>query len=68
MKIAVLVVVIVIALSAVPSIAQTPAEWRDTLADHLAGTWKVEGKVMGREAHHEVSAEWVLNHQFVRNL
>jgi hypothetical protein len=46
--------------------AQVPAEWQDSLVDHLAGIWKVEGQVMGREAHHEVHAEWVLNHQFLR--
>ncbi|HMK31370.1 MAG TPA: hypothetical protein VK473_16930 [Terriglobales bacterium] len=49
------------------SLAQGPAsEWRDELADHMAGTWKIEGKVMGRQAHHEVRAEWILNHQFLR--
>ena len=48
------------------SLAQTPTEWRDDLVDRMAGTWKLEGQVMGREAHHEVRAEWVLNHQFLR--
>ena len=46
--------------------AQVPQDWRDPLVDHLSGTWKVEGNVMGREAHHELQAEWVLNHQFLR--
>lgn len=46
--------------------AQSPAEWRDDLVDHMAGTWKLQGQVMGRDAHHEVDAEWVLNHQFLR--
>ncbi len=46
--------------------AQSPVEWRDDLVDHLVGTWKLEAEIMGREAHHEVEAEWVLNHQFVR--
>jgi hypothetical protein len=32
----------------------------------MAGTWKVEGQIMGREVHHEVHADWVLNHQFLR--
>jgi len=50
----------------VSSGAQTPAEWRDDLVEHMVGTWKLEGKVMGRVAHHEVQAEWVLNHQFLR--
>ena len=46
--------------------AQTPQEWRDDLVDHLAGDWKLEGQVMGREGHHDVQAEWALNHQFLR--
>lgn len=46
--------------------AQTPAEWRDDLVDQMAGDWKLEGTVMGRAGHHDVRAEWVLNHQFLR--
>jgi len=46
--------------------AQAPAPWQDTLVDHLAGSWQAAGQVMGREAHHTVEAEWVLNHQFLR--
>jgi hypothetical protein len=46
--------------------AQAPAAWQDDLVNHLAGVWKLEGAMMGREAHHEVRAEWVLNHQFLR--
>ncbi len=46
--------------------AQAPAEWRDDLVGHMAGTWKMEGHVMGRDAHHEVRADWMLNHQFLR--
>ena len=46
--------------------AQAPDEWRDDLAEHMAGTWKLQGQVMGRDAHHDVEAEWVLNHQFLR--
>lgn len=26
----------------------------------------MQGKVMGRDAHHQVEADWVLNHQFLR--
>jgi Protein of unknown function (DUF1579) len=50
----------------VASAAQAPAEFRDDLVDHMSGAWKMEGQVMGRDAHHEVEAEWVLNHQFLR--
>jgi len=45
---------------------QRPAEWHDDLADHMAGTWKMEGQVVGNAAHHEMRVEWVLNHQFLR--
>ena len=71
MKIA-LPIVLLIALPAIlassPSFAQASAGWHDDLLDHLPGTWKVEGKILGRDAHHEVNAEWLLNHQFVRIL
>jgi hypothetical protein len=50
----------------VPSPAQAPPPWNDALVDHMAGAWKVEGQVAGRDAHHEVRADWMLNHQFLR--
>jgi len=53
-------------LLSLPLAAQTPADWPDTLVNHLAGFWKLEGKVMGNDAHHDVQADWVLNHQFLR--
>jgi hypothetical protein len=52
----------------VPLGAQTSAEWRDDLVDHMTGTWKMEGQILGRVAHHEVQAEWVFDHQFLRIL
>lgn len=45
--------------------AQLPAEWHDDLVDHMAGNWKVSGEILGQASHHEVHAEWALNHQFV---
>lgn len=57
---------IAVILLACPVAAQAPAEWRDDLVNHLAGSWRIEGKVMGSEAHHDVQADWVLNHQFLR--
>lgn len=66
MKIPLLLTLTAVVLLSVPSAAQAPAEWRDDLVDRMAGTWKLEGQVMGREAHHEVRADWVLNHQFLR--
>ena len=48
------------------ALAQVPEPWHDDLVEHLTGAWKLEGQVMGRAAHHDVRAEWVLNHQFLR--
>jgi len=66
MKIGYVRVWIVIAMLAATATAQAPGEWRDELVERMAGNWKMAGQVMGREAHHEVRAEWVLNHQFLR--
>ncbi len=46
--------------------APSPSPWHDDLVDHMAGTWNLDGQVMGRDAHHQVQAEWVLNQQFLR--
>lgn len=48
------------------AVAQAPLEWKDDLVDHMVGAWILSGQVMGREAHHDVQAEWVLHHQFLR--
>jgi hypothetical protein len=61
------VLVLVLGLVAGLSLAQSPPPaWHDELAEDMAGDWNVEGQVLGRPAHHEIQAEWVLNHQFLR--
>lgn len=66
MRFAACVLLMLVALRVDPAHAQAPAEWKDDLVDHLAGAWTLTGQVMGRDAHHDVQAEWVLNHQFLR--
>jgi hypothetical protein len=63
-----LIAVAVLAALPGPATAQAPPGpgWTDDLVDRMAGTWRLEGDVMGHEAHHEVRAEWVFNHQFLR--
>ena len=56
----------VLVVSANLACGQAPPKWDDDLVHHLAGAWTLTGQVMGREAHHNVQAEWVLNHQFLR--
>ena len=58
-------IVLLIALAHAPLAAQTP-EWHDGLVDHMTGVWKLQGPVMGHLGHHDVEADWVLNHQFLR--
>jgi hypothetical protein len=67
MKFQSLSLIAVLALGAVSiASAQTPPDWHDELVEHMAGEWKLTGQVMGRDGHHDVQAEWVLNHQFLR--
>src|ERR1700733_3788876 len=45
--------------------AQQPA-FKDALLDHLAGSWILEGNIADEEATHDVVAEWVLDHHYLR--
>lgn len=66
MKFRALLVALLLLLACGSAVAQLPSPWNDSLVDHMAGAWKAEGQILGREAHHEIQAEWVLNHQFLR--
>jgi hypothetical protein len=59
-------VLLVAVLAPTSLCAQRPSGWQDDLVDQLTGDWKLEGQVMGSTGHHDVQAEWVLNHQFLR--
>lgn len=36
------------------------------LLDHLAGQWVLQGTIAGQQTTHDVQAEWVLNHEYLR--
>jgi hypothetical protein len=36
------------------------------LLDHLAGKWLMEGTIAGQPTKHNIDAEWVLNHHYLR--
>jgi hypothetical protein len=55
-----------LAASFLASAQSPPSEWHDDLLDHLLGRWDMNGTVLGRDAHHALEAEWILNHQFLR--
>jgi hypothetical protein len=48
-----------------PAAADEPP-LQDPLLDHLVGTWVLQGTIAGQETTHDVVAEWVLGHQYVR--
>jgi hypothetical protein len=45
---------ILVAVIALRSHAQTPGEWHDDLVEHMTGSWKVRGQVMGLGAQPHV--------------
>jgi hypothetical protein len=45
--------------------AQQPT-FHDALLDHLAGSWVLQGTIAGRPTTHDITAEWVLAHQYLR--
>ncbi len=36
------------------------------ILDHLVGRWVLQGPIAGRQATHDVTGEWVANHQYLR--
>jgi hypothetical protein len=52
-------------LLATPAFAQQ-ATFNDPLVDHLAGKWVLTGPMDGKTVTHDVTAEWVLAHQYLQ--
>jgi hypothetical protein len=52
-------------LLSVPAAAQQQG-FQDALLDHLAGNWVLRGTIAGSETTHDIAAEWVLGHQYLR--
>ena len=44
--------------------AQEPIH--DPLLEHLVGSWVLEGTIAGQQTTHDVTADWVLTHQYVQ--
>ncbi len=40
--------------------------FKDPLLDNLVGRWDAPGRVHGQDVHSRLTAEWVLNHQFLQ--
>jgi len=61
----ILTVAACLTLGAGLAVAQQPT-FHDQLLDKLTGEWLLQGTIMGRQNTHDISAEWVLEHQYVR--
>jgi len=51
-------------LSATPAAAQQ-ATFNDPLVDHLAGQWVLTGQMDKGQTTHDITAQWVLAHQYL---
>jgi hypothetical protein len=45
--------------------AQAPAV-SDSLLDHMAGNWVLQGVIARQQTTHDITAEWALGHQYLR--
>ena len=48
-----------------PATAEEPG-FQDALLDHFAGKWVLQGTIAGGEVTHDITAEWVVGHQYLR--
>jgi hypothetical protein len=56
---------LLILCSTTATFAQQPPV-KSSLLDHLVGKWVLEGTIGGRDTTHDVNAEWVLDHHYLR--
>jgi len=47
------------------AVAQQPP-LNSPLLDHLGGKWVLEGMIAGKHVTHDVDADWVLDHHYLR--
>jgi len=53
------------ATMSLPAFTQQSAA-QDPLLERLTGSWILQGTIAGRETTHDIEAEWVLGHEYVR--
>lgn len=58
-----LLVFLILCVSA--AAAQRPP-LNSALLDHLTGEWVLQGTIAGKQTTHDITAEWVANHQYLR--
>ena len=58
--------ILVLALFAAPLLFAQQPPVSSALLDHLAGKWLLEGTIAGQPTKHDIDAEWVLDHHYLR--
>ena len=64
MRIFGMVLTLLLCISAVVGAQQAPVN--SPLLDHLVGKWVLQGSIAGQQTTHDVDAEWVLDHHYLR--
>src|SRR4029078_4656636 len=59
------ILAVVVCSFARPAAAETQL-YADALLDRLIGPWVLRGQIAHKETTHDVVAEWVLGHEYVR--
>lgn len=62
----ILAILAVVVCSFTRPVSAEPLVYADPLLDRLIGTWVLRGQIAGKDTTHDVVAEWVLNHEYVR--
>jgi hypothetical protein len=55
-----------LALGALAVGQQPQPTFHDELLDHFQGPWVLQGTIAGKETTHDLTNDWVLNHQYLR--
>jgi hypothetical protein len=57
-------IILLIFIDSLTIFAQQPT-LKDSLLDHMTGSWILQGTVAGKQVVHDIDADWVLAHQYV---
>ena len=60
-----LAILVLLFMTSLSASAEQPTR-KDLLLDRLAGSWILQGTIGGHETTHDIEAEWVLNHEYLR--
>ena len=60
----ILIILTLFILLSIPILAQQPT-FKDSLLDHMAGSWLLQGTIAGQQITHDIEANWILAHQYM---